>query len=162
MITQDNEILDYETCKLLKKVGFDEPCEQLYSTAIRHNGEDLSFEDEMDLKSEGLDDEIEYIEGGQIDKMYNRNSFDIINQCDCVSAPDIYTVMRWLRKDNDINIEISYNGDIYKWCWSSTYCSDGHPYPYDGLADSYESAAKDAILFFVKNVLCHRYYNKTI
>jgi len=99
MITQDNEILDYETCKLLKKVGFDEPCEQLYSTAIRHNGEDLSFEDEMDLKSEGLDDEIEYIEGR-------------------------------------------------------------HPYPYDGLADSYESAAKDAILFFVKNVLYHRYYNK--
>ena len=153
MISKDDELLDYETCKLLKEAGFDEPCEYLYETAIRHNGEDLSFDDEMDLKSEGRGNEIEYIEGGQIGNMYNRNSFDVMEDCKCVSAPDIYTVMRWLRNEKDVNIMIDYNGDIDTWCWTSTYCSTGYPYPYDGLADSYESAAKDAIKFFVSHIL---------
>ena len=154
MINKDNEFLDYETCKLLKEAGFDEPCEYLYGTAVRHNGEDISFDDELDLKSEGRGSEIEYIEGGNISKVYNRNSFDIMRECKCVSAPDIYTVIRWLRREKDVSIEIGYNGDIHCWCWSSTHCSIGYAYPYDNYGfDCYESAAKDAILYFLKNVL---------
>jgi hypothetical protein len=153
MINKENEFLDYETCKLLKEVGFDESCEYLYGTAVRYNGEDISFDDELDLKSEGRGSEIEYIEGGNISKVYNRNSFGIMMECKCVSAPDIYTVTRWLRKKKDVNVVVDYNGDIHQWSWSSTHCSTGEPYPYDGVADSYESAAKNAILYFVKNVL---------
>ena len=153
MISKDDELLDYETCKLLKEAGFDEPCEHLYETAIRHNGEDLSFDDEMDLKSEGRGNEIEYIEGGQIGNMYNRNSFDVMEDCKCVSAPDIYEVMRWFRRKHNINIIVDYNGDISQWCWSVTDCSTGYPRPYDGLGGTFEDAAKNAIANCLENLV---------
>lgn len=145
-MTEEIEILDYETCELLKEIGFDDPCDLIYTTAIRHNGEDLSFDDEMDLKSEGREDEIEYVKGGWCEGMYNRNSFDWVRDTENASAPDIYEAMRWLRRKHNINITVDYNGDIAQWCWSVTDCFTGYPRPYDGLGDTFEDSAKNAIL----------------
>lgn len=78
MITEEIEILDYETCKLLKEFGFDEPCELAYITAVRHNGEDLSYDDELDLKSDVRENEIEYTDYEDAATAISFNENDLI------------------------------------------------------------------------------------
>lgn len=145
-MTEEIEILDFETCKLLKEVGFNDLCEYLHTTAVRHDGKDLSYDEEMELRDEGFDNEIEYIKGGKLLKFCNHNYSTPMSDTGSVSAPDIYEAMRWLRKKHNINIMVDYNGDVAQWCWSVTDCSTGDPRPYDGLGDTFEDAAKNAIL----------------
>lgn len=144
-MTEEIEILEFETCKLLKEIGFNDLCEYLHTTAVRHDGKDLSYDEEMELRSEGFDSEIEYIEGGKLLKFCNHNYSTPMSDTGSVSAPDIYEAMRWLRKKHNINIMVDYNGDVAQWCWSVTDCSTGDPRPYDGLGDTFEDAAKNAI-----------------
>lgn len=85
----------------LKKLGFNEPCDYLYTTAIRHNGEDLDCDEEYELKEEGHGDEIEYTPGGWLEKHYNRNGFQCMSDDNC-SAPFLHDVVDWFENYNFI------------------------------------------------------------
>lgn len=87
----------YQVGMLLKRVGFDEWCRLCYTTAIRHNGKDLSFDEELDLKGEGRANEIELTPGGWCEQHNNRNSEDFMssNQ-DCCSCPSLQVAVAWV------------------------------------------------------------------
>lgn len=103
----------YEVGMALKRVGFNEWCRLCYTTAIRHNGKDLSFDEELDLKSEGRANEIEYTPGGWCEQHNNRNSEDFIssNQ-DCCSCPSQQVALRFLREVLNIFVEICIEEDL--------------------------------------------------
>lgn len=64
MITED--YVSFETAKLLKEKGFEHWCYKSYGNAVYHKGTPISFDEECDLKSAGLENEIEYVEGGYL------------------------------------------------------------------------------------------------
>lgn len=107
------EYCDYKTSMMLKKLGYDEPCESFFQEAVQHNGKDISFDEELDLKGEGRGKEIKRIKGGSIDYHYNRNSDDWLGKY-CCSRPILSQVVRWLRERKKWHIE-SYPIDENTW-----------------------------------------------
>lgn len=97
------KLCSYGISMLLKKLGFKEPCDYLYTTAIRHNGEDLDSDEEYELKAEGHGDEIEYVPGGWLEEHYNRNDFDYFSDETC-SAPWLHDVVDWFEKEHNLII----------------------------------------------------------
>ena len=77
MITED--YVSFETAKLLKEKGFDEPCHALY-----HEGDDKIFF--------GLD----------VDSYHNT----ILN-VDCYACPTLQMTMKWLREAHNIDISVT-------------------------------------------------------
>ena len=105
MITED--YVSYETAKLLKEKGFNEWCSKCYGVAVRHNGEDISFDEECDLKDEGRENEIEYIEGGRLyDCGCNNHEKDV----NVWAAPTLWIVMKWLREVKHYYIQVMLDG----------------------------------------------------
>lgn len=43
---REEDYCDYQTSMLLKKKGYNEPCETSYGTAVMHNGEDIDEDEE--------------------------------------------------------------------------------------------------------------------
>lgn len=104
MITED--YVSLKTAKLLKEKGFRQWCHKSYGTAAYHKGVPISFDEECDLKDAGLEDEIEYVEGGFCyDYSYANNKKDT----DIWAAPTFQTVMRWLREIHHIFLVVDYN-----------------------------------------------------
>lgn len=101
MITED--YVSFETAKLLKEKGFREFCFHCYGVDVRHNGESISFDEELDLKDEGYGDEIEYVEGGQ----FYHCGCDNKDESEVYAAPSLYIAMKWLREVHNIFIGIS-------------------------------------------------------
>ncbi len=64
MVTEDYTSL--EIAKLLKEKGFKEWCLHCYGVPALHNGVDMSFDEECDLKNDGGENEIEYIEDDRL------------------------------------------------------------------------------------------------
>ena len=48
-----DEYCPYKLSMQLKRRGYDEPSHSMYYTAVTHNGESISFDEELDLKGEG-------------------------------------------------------------------------------------------------------------
>ena len=94
----EEKILPYDLSMRLKKLGYNEGCQLLYTTAHLHNGEDLGSDEEFELRAEGHGDEIEYIPGGWIEEHYNRNDFDYLSEETC-SAPLIHDVIDWFEEN---------------------------------------------------------------
>lgn len=101
MERNEDNILDYETCKRLKEIGYDEIGELIYTTAVIHNGRLISFDEECELESEGRGGEIEYIEGGDIQMCTNMNSDGFGG----VTAVSIKECVDWLSKNKNIEVE---------------------------------------------------------
>ena len=96
------KIVSTDTAKLLKELGFDVTCPKCYGTAVLHNGEYISFDEECELKSEGRGDEIEYVDGGMLYTIwFNNNDKEELN---VYSAPDIETVRKWFRDKHNLHI----------------------------------------------------------
>lgn len=93
----------YKVSMLLKQLGFNEGCGSLYETAIRHNGKDLSFDDELDLKGAGRAKEIKYTKGGWISDHYNTNTSGWMHK-DCCSRPTHAHATRWLRDTHEFHV----------------------------------------------------------
>ena len=121
MITED--YVSFETSKLLKEKGFKEWCRCCYGVAVLHNGENISFDEECDLKDEGRENEIEYVEGGTF-YYFNCNNGD--EDTNVWAAPTLQMVIKWLREVKHYYIQVSiqndgtYIGYIYR--------TDGFPY----------------------------------
>jgi len=110
MITED--YVSFETAKLLKEKGFKEWCRCCYGVAVLHNGENISFDEECELKDEGRENEIEYVEGGTF-YYFNCNNDD--EDTNVWAAPTLQMAMKWLREAHNLWCEISWEGKGL-WC----------------------------------------------
>lgn len=108
--------VDYPTAKLLRKFGFNVPCELYYEWYPHYKGEPLSFDDECELKSEGKGKEIKY--KALIQKMYNKNtSLGYEKNCSC---PSLEVVRSWVLKNFNISFVITpYYDSENKLLWKS-------------------------------------------
>ena len=88
MITED--YVSFETAKLLKEKGFDEPCECFYDT--EHN--DISIVNGWMDTSNSLLEEREFL---------------------CYSAPTLQMAMKWLREVHGIFIAINNDDLDFNW-----------------------------------------------
>jgi len=92
--------VDYNAAKLLRKFGFNVPCEFYYEWYPHFCGEPLGCDEEYELTSEGRKDEITYKE--LIQRMYNTNdSFSSKKHCSC---PSLDIVRDWLLENFNIYI----------------------------------------------------------
>jgi hypothetical protein len=97
------DFVSFEIGKLLKEKGFREVCSRCYGVAVLHNGMNISFDEECELKHEGRGDEIKYVEGGVLYDLNYKNSDDDANVW---SAPTLWVAMKWLREVHNIDIDI--------------------------------------------------------
>lgn len=134
MITED--YVSFETAKLLKEKGFDEPCECFYDTG---NNDVSIVNGWMDISNSELE-EREFV---------------------CYSAPTLQMAMKWLREVHNIFIDIvsrfSMNADkdvcfsysckkligTYKSCYEHS----------DGEWWNYEDACEAAIKYCLENLI---------
>ena len=152
MITED--YVSFEVAKLLKEKGFKEWCRCCYGVAVLHNGEDISFDEECELKDEGRENEIEYVDGGTF---YYYNCKNDEEDTNVWAVPTLQMTMKWLREVHYYNIEIDTLGmmELNTLSWRSAvyylvnenecYCEDGF--------DSYEEAAEAAIKYCLENLV---------
>ena len=115
MIKED--YVSFETAKLLKEKGFKEWCSHCYCTDVRHNGESISFDEELDLKDEGRESEIEYIDGGCLDNFGCSNE-DYVDE-NVYAAPTLALAMKWLREVHNILLipDYDYECTNKSWCY---------------------------------------------
>ena len=127
-ITED--FVSFETAKLLKEKGFDEPCEGFYvnSGVLSHT---LS---------------------NAINSKWDEEKYTI----GYISAPTLQMAMKWLREVHNISIEplVDFgSGDEYWWTADVGYIKK------DGLIDelcgynSYEEACEAAIKYCLENLI---------
>ena len=127
MITED--YVSFETAKLLKEKGFDEPCECFYDT--EHN--DISIVNGWMDTSNSLLEEREFL---------------------CYSAPTLQMAMKWLREVHGLWCEISWEGKGL-WCMEVFSLMDEEFIP-DSIVHeikSYEEACEAAIKYCLENLI---------
>lgn len=104
MITED--YVSFETAKLLKEKGFKTWCYKSYGTAVYHKGVPISFDEECELKDKGLENEIEYVEGGYLyDFGYDNKKED----AKVYASPTLQMAMKWLRELHNLHCDIGYH-----------------------------------------------------
>lgn len=152
MITED--YVSFETAKLLKERGFKEWCEHCYGVDVRHKGTSISFDEEYELKSAGLEDEIEYVEGGYL---YNFGCDNRKEDAKVWAAPTLSLAMKWLRKEHNIHIAVivAYNHIPRRY--------EAHIMKLENIDDfilhqqvdftSYEEACEAAIKYYLENLI---------
>lgn len=97
------DYVSFETAKLLKEKGFRHWCYKSYGDAVYHKGVPINFDEECELKSEGLEDEIEYVEGGYLYDFGCNNSKNDIKEW---AAPTLWVAMKWLREVHKLHINL--------------------------------------------------------
>lgn len=102
MITEN--FVSFEIAQLLREKGFREWCSRCYGVAVLHNGSYLGFDEECELKDEGRESEIEYVEGGMLYDMNCKNDDD---DGEVWAAPTLWGAMKWLREVHNIDIDIN-------------------------------------------------------
>ena len=157
MITED--YVSFETAKLLKENGFNEWCFKCYGIAVLHNGADISFDEECELKDEGRENEIEYVEGG---RLYDYASNNRENVRVVWAAPTLWAAMKWLREEKKIGIEVNINFDCAagKWYYEYGFCIFQLSGTFEKLAEcdydgykTYEGACEAAIKYCLENLI---------
>ena len=131
MITED--YVSFETSKLLKKKGFDEPCNNRYYET--HSGFDL-----------GLDP-------GYTNSHWEDwyKDMGVRNY----SAPTLQMAMKWLREVHNLFIEISVDEMLrdkgYQWALYDN--STKEIMPYSGWGNTYEQSCESAIKYCLENLI---------
>lgn len=151
------EYCDYKESKLLREIGYNEPCDTLYEDMVTHNGKEISFEEELDLKSQGKAREIKRKHGGNVCQHYNQNS-DFLRSYLC-SRPTLSQALRWLRETRHYHIEAFPNKEdrwrVWIVCIGSINEEDGKLNACDMDEEeypSYEAALHAALVFQLKNI----------
>ena len=153
MITED--YVSFEVAKLLKEKGFKEWCRCCYGVAVLHNGEDISFDEECELKDEGRENEIEYVEGGTFYYFYCDNGDEDTNVW---AAPTLQMAMKWLREEHNIFIAINMIPDtIQKPYFFKPYVGRKiYNFPLDYSVEfytTYEETCEASIKYCLKNLI---------
>lgn len=155
MITEN--YVSFEIAKLLKDKGFSEWCSKCYGVAVLHNGADISFDEECELKDEGKKNEIEYIEGGRLYNYgYNNRDKDTM----IWAAPTLWVAMKWLREVHDLHI-IAYPWKADReerathWCCQvyKSFNLLGYEKYTNETLKSYEEACEAAIKYCLENLI---------
>ena len=91
---------------LLKSLGFDDICDNMYGIGIFYHDEYIDFDEEHELLDAGKKDEIQYIPGGWI---YNhkqlRNSDSLVIE-DACTMPSYEQALEYMRVAHNIHIFI--------------------------------------------------------
>lgn len=91
--------LSYEYCLRLKELGYDEWSDYMYTNYPFYGDQPLSFDDEMELRSEGHADKITY--DIIAEHMTNKNSeLKGSDACSCVL---MYDAIQWLGETYEIH-----------------------------------------------------------
>ncbi|MBR6031389.1 MAG: hypothetical protein IKP36_05430 [Bacteroidaceae bacterium] len=150
------EYCNYKCSMMLKELGYDEGCDSFYEDAIQHNGKDLSYDEELDLKGEGRGKEIKRVKGGWISDHFNHNTDSWLGKS-CCSRPTVSQAKRWLREVRKWHIEAhpSRENEWHVWivCLDDVNPEDGklNACNYDGKTfKSYEKAITTAMEFLLK------------
>ena len=147
MITED--YVSFETAKLLKEKGFKMWCYKSYGTAVYHKGVPISFDEECDLKDEGLEDEIEYVEGGCL---YDFGCDNRKEDAKVYAAPTLQMAMKWLREKHNIAIETEWEHLWYAYIKPMTSKPSEEDYC-QCKSSKYEEACEDAIKYCLENLI---------
>ena len=117
--------VSFETAKLLKEKGFDEPCHAYYED-----------EDNPNITL-------------HVSKAINWNKTEFI------SKPTLQMAMKWLREIHNIFIEISVDEMLKDegYQWALYYNDTKEIRPYSGWGDSYEQACEAAIKYCLENLI---------
>lgn len=116
-----NELVTPKIGKLLLKYGYNERCEYMYGISVKHNGKELSFCDECELKDEGRGDEIEYVDYGTLLYLINQNDENGEGTC---SAPRYSDVFDWIEKNFNLYISIyPLFKEMDEVCWTFDVCN---------------------------------------
>ena len=158
MITED--YVSFEIAKLLKEKGFKNWCDKCYGTALYHKGVPISFDDECELKDEGLENEIEYVEGGYL---YDFGCDNRKEYAKVYAAPTLQMAMKWLREVHRIIIVIqplSFNGAKDFLCdnwvysvWLGINLKIGESLKNQNTSSTYEEACDAAIKYCLENLI---------
>lgn len=150
MIAED--YVSFENAKLLKDKGFKEWCFKCYGVAVLHNGADISFDEECDLKDEGRENEIEYVEGG---RLYDYGCDNRDKDARVWAAPTLWAAMKWLRETHNIDIIINVS--------SKDESDDKRKYAYaivskrfigtDNVKRTYEDACEAGIRYCLEKLI---------
>lgn len=155
MITED--YISFEVAKLLKEKGFKEWCFKCYGVAVLHNGADISFDEECELKDDGRGDEIEYVEGG---RLYDYGCDNHDKDAKVWAAPTLWVAMKWLRERRWIVVVnptwfSRYGCD--KWSFSvwadDNLCRDGEDPKNRIDYPTYEEACEAAIKYCLEKLV---------
>lgn len=125
MITED--YVSFEVAKLLKEKGFDEPCQFLYFSKYKQ-------------------------EGDFIGNFYARKNSEI-NEAS-YSAPTLQMAMKWLREVHNLWCEISWEGKGL-WCMEFFSLIDEEFIPGSIVHEikSYEEACETGIRYALENLI---------
>ena len=137
------DFVSFKIAKKLKEKGFKEQC------LCHYIGEDLVYNIESPIANNQL--------------WFCHNQYDNIWHRDNVDAPTISQVLKWLRKEKKISIEVGIHCSL-KWMCGIYDFSDGiadfTQYDYNGiddtvyiLYDSYEQAALASIEYVLDNLI---------
>lgn len=135
MITED--YVSFETAKLLKEKGFDEPCECLYDT---ENNNVSIVNGWMNISNSELE-EREFV---------------------CYSAPTLQMAMKWLREVHGLHCHIDYDF-VLGWYCEITSLNETVEYDYEEMKhyhpgndygfSSAEEACEAAIKYCLENLI---------
>lgn len=127
-ITED--YISFETAKLLKEKGFDEPVERFFNA------------DGLPCRGESA---------------YNWNDCaDVGEEAKDYSRPSLQMAMKWLREEKHIPIEILWhydsNSDVEEWCF--VHHAELRILPNDiEYYETYEQACEQAIKYCLENLI---------
>ena len=141
MITED--YVSFETAKLLKEKGFNEPCRLYYD---KYHGCVPIFVEDSKLTEYGY-------------KELVRNDQNSISDF-IASAPSLYVTMKWLREVHSLSVEVQFflneENDISSWNYDIidiiTYCNKAR-YAMCVNFETYEEACEAAVKYVLENLL---------
>ena len=154
MITED--YVSFETAKLLKEKGFDEPCYQYYlTTKTLHT----TFHDRVHVEEEP------FFNSSGLNGLYEVSNKTLFE--DICSAPTLQMAMKWLREVHNLFIEIQYATALFSqphttiyfriYYMSLDYSTSGKDMlPDDYIREyynSYEEACEAAIKYCLENLI---------
>ena len=155
MIQED--YVSFEVAKLLKEKGFREWCFKCYGLAVLYNGADISFDEECELKDEGRESEIEYVEGGRLYD-YGCNNRD--KDAKVWAAPTLWVAMKWLRDVHNYDISICLDSYVESYDNQYYILIRRRKDKYENISpceqvyfDTYEEACEAAIKYCLKNLI---------
>ena len=111
----EENYVSFEVAKLLKEKGFNLWCYKSYGDAVYHKGVPISFDEECELKDEGLENEIEYVKGGCL---YNFGSDNRKEDAKIYAAPTLQRTIKWLEEVHHILVVPDYIYECTPESWS--------------------------------------------